>query len=121
LVTAVDLASLTEQVPGPIASRAFLLKALKLAAAHEGEISVADAINATARPVRERLHVPSNERIRTFAPLAELARRSLETTSETDWVAAGSSATGYAAKEKRMPLDLAQRAYEEQLLARLAG
>jgi len=120
-VIAVDLTSLTEQVPGPIASRAFLLKGLKLAAAHEGEISAADSINATARTVREHLHVPSNERIRTFAPLAELTRRSMETTSKSDWVASGSSATGYAAKEKRIPLDLAQRAYEEQLLVRLAG
>jgi GTPase-associated system helical domain len=119
LVLAVDLAALTERVPAPRASRAFLLKALRLVSAAAEEVAAADAINSTPREVRMRVAIPAQERARVFTPVAELIRRSLETTNKNDWVASGMGATGFAAKSKVAPVDLAERLYEEQLLTRL--
>jgi hypothetical protein len=121
MILAVDLAALTEFIPAPPAARAFLSKALRLASADGTELSAADAINAIPREVREKIHFPGNERVRTFTPLTELVRRSLETQNKTEWVNPGASATGYPAKKKVAPIHLADGLYAEQLLVRLSG
>jgi hypothetical protein len=113
LLAASQLASLTEFVPGPVAHRRFLLRALQTARS-ETHLTVAALVSDTPQEWR-------NSVVRSFLPGASDFQPILMRIAATVGRAAGERgwSTGGASEASLAPLDLAEQLYGEILIGRI--
>lgn len=119
-LTAKELADLTRIIPGPIAARAFLDRAIrsgrdKVAAS----ISIKDMVNDTEKTWRDSHFskaLPTG--LEGILPLTHAITLSVQSSNDTAWRSMFKAATGIGATAKGSPDLLAYHFYLEQLTAR---
>jgi hypothetical protein len=120
MLTGKELADLTRIIPGPIAARAFLDRAIrsgrnKVAAL----ISITDVVNDTAKTWRDSHFakaVPTG--LEGILPLTHAVIVSVQASDDSAWRPIFKAATGIAATAKGNPDAIAYQFYLEQLAAR---
>jgi hypothetical protein len=120
VLTGKELADLTRIVPGPIAARAFLDRAVrsgrdKVAAS----ISIADVVNDTDKTWRgSYFSKPLPTGLEGILPLTHAVVLSVQASDEKAWRPMFKAATGIVATAKSNPDALSYQFYLEQLAAR---
>jgi len=119
LVASKEMADLTVTVPGPFSARAFLAKALRLAQKPSKDVTLAAAIAACpAEWNKVAVGHADFTKLDDLCPVSVALRKFVEVDGADTWTNAFKGATGLTATEKLDPVDLAEQAYEEWLLAR---
>ena len=119
LVASKEMADLTVTVPGPFSARAFLAKALRLAQKPSKDVTLAAAIAACpAEWNNAAVGHADFTKLDDLCPVSVALRKFVEVDGADTWTNAFKGATGLTATEKLDPVDLAEQAYEEWLLAR---
>lgn len=120
VLTGKELADLTQTIPGPIAARAFLDRAVrsgrdKVAAS----ISIADVVNDTDKTWRDsHFSKPLPVGLEGILPLTHAVVLSVKASDDGAWRSMFKAATGIAASAKSSPDALAYQFYLEQLAVR---
>jgi hypothetical protein len=117
LVVGKELADLTQMLPGPLATKAFLAKMME--SGRDGfpsKVKLKDCINKTSRDWRE-LWINSRDLnvVAELCPVHLAAKTSLMTGEAEEWDAVFKKICGAAIVEKS-PLELAEQVYRESLL-----
>lgn len=120
LVLAKELADLTATIPGPYAARAFLDNAIR--DAHptvKGKVALGDAIAACGEDWRDKVGKRADvASVEDLCPTLFAIRRAAESGGKKSWQTVFFKMTGIKASVALDPVDLAEQAYEEWLLAR---
>jgi len=119
LVFPMEIADLTESVPGPDAVIAVLVHALSLAGNPTGEdqISITEAVNVTSRDWREKVrakHVIGQHAL--LCPVILALEKSLETLGEKEWIPVYRAACDISAEASYGIIPLALQVYRERML-----
>jgi hypothetical protein len=121
LIAAYDLASITRQMPGPIASEAYLDHVIRLGRSKKDGITLKDAVNGMQLGTMVDLAPPADlggvawDLIPCYAAIA----KAIEVGGKTGWEAAFSTVTGLDAVTSVKPTALAFQAYLERILVRV--
>lgn len=119
LIAAKEMADLTAILPGPVAARAVLGKALGTAGKAPAAVKLQDAVNASSREWRERwMGSAAVGPIADLAPVLRAVGRSLEVENAGAWVPVYNKGAVVKADVSLPPLDLACQLYDESLLLR---
>ena len=118
LHVAKELAELTEEIPGPLSTVAFLNKMLRSGRSKlPKEVTLIDAVNGANRAWRGQW-AKSDPGLNDLSPVRFAIKKSLESDGKDQWIPAFEKATGLAASKPIPPLLLARQTYDEALLAR---
>jgi hypothetical protein len=119
-LTGKELADLTQIIPGPIAARAFLDRAIRSGRSKvAGSISITDVVNDTAKTWRDcHFAKPLPSGLEGILPLTHALILSVQASDESAWRPIFKAATGIAATAKSSPDAIAYQFYLEQLAAR---
>jgi hypothetical protein len=113
-----ELADLTEDVPGPLSTLAFLDRMLRAGRPKLAkEVTLINAVNQSDRAWREEWG-KSAPGLNDLSPIRFAVTKSLETDGRDQWIPAFEKATGLVASQPVSPLLLARQAYDEGLLAK---
>src|SRR5580704_4769290 len=120
MVTAKELADLTRIIPGPIAARAFLDRAIRSGGNEvAASISIAKAVNDTAKTWRDsHFSKPLPTGLEGVLPLTHAVVLSACASDDKTWQPMFKAATGIAATAKSSPDAVAYQFYLEQLAVR---
>lgn len=120
MVTAKELADLTRIIPGPIAARAFLDRAIRSGGNEvAASISIAKAVNDTAKTWRDsHFSKPLPTGLEGVLPLTHAVVLSARASDDKTWQPMFKAATGIAATAKSSPDAVAYQFYLEQLAVR---
>jgi hypothetical protein len=119
-LTGKELADLTQIIPGPIAARAFLDRAIRSGRNEvPPSISIAHVVNDTAKTWREsHFSKPFPTGLEGILPISQAVTLSVQALEDNAWQRTFKAATGIAATAKSNPDALAYQFYLEQLAAR---
>jgi|SRR5579859_2883902 len=119
-LTGKELADLTQIIPGPIAARAFLDRAIRSGRDKVADsISVADVVNDTDKTWRgSNFSKPLPVGLEGILPLTHAVVLSVQASDEKAWRPMFKAATGIAATAKSNPDAVAYQFYLEQLAVR---
>jgi hypothetical protein len=119
-LTGKELADLTQIIPGPIAARAFLDRAIRSGRNEvAASISIADAVNNTIKTWRDsNFSKPLPAGLEGILPLTHAVVLSVQASDEEAWRPMFKAATGIAATAKSNPDAVAYQFYLEQLAVR---
>lgn len=118
LISAKELADLTVLLPGPGSASASLSRII---GNHKSKptFKVVDAVNSLPKEWREMQPELENKLILgVLAPISLAIAKSLETDSESAWVAVFNKASGLSARSEHTRLELGTQYYQESLLLR---
>jgi GTPase-associated system-like protein len=117
VLTGKELADLTRIVPGPIAARAFLDRAIRSGGNEvAASISIAKAVNDTAKTWRDsHFSKPLPTGLEGILPLTHAVVLSARASDDKTWQPMFKAATGIAATAKSNPDAVAYQFYLEQL------
>jgi hypothetical protein len=118
IVGAKELADLTEIIPGPISSKAFLDKMLHLSSSEKipEEITLSEAVNTLPLKWKEKwMKEIDITPFEDFVPVLNAIQKSVEL-GEENWEGVYTNKTGINSKETIYPIDLAYQVYQECLL-----
>lgn len=123
LILAKELADHTRIVPGHLAARAVLYKAITTATPQlPDDVPVADAVDSTPRGWREVWIKATGDELVSksgrLTPLHRAVSASLTTNKEGEWKPVFETATGLSSSISMSALDLAEQTYQECLLLR---
>jgi hypothetical protein len=119
VVAAKELVDLTNLLPGPVAIRSILGKALSTTGKLPSAIKLQDAVNKSPRDWRERWVVELDAAaVLDLTPVLRAVARSTETDEPDAWVAAYNKGATVKSDLALAPLDLANQLYDEGLLVR---
>ena len=115
-----ELADLTQIIPGPIAARAFLDRAIRSGGNEvAASISIAKAVNDTAKTWRDsHFSKPLPTGLEGILPLTHAVVLSARASDDKTWQPMFKAATGIAATAKSKPDAVAYQFYLEQLAVR---
>jgi hypothetical protein len=119
-LTGKELADLTQIIPGPIAARAFLDRAIRSGRNEvPPSISIAHVVNDTTKSWREsHFSKPFPTGLEGILPISQAVTLSVQAPDDKAWQRIFKAATGIAATAKSNPDALAYQFYLEQLAAR---
>jgi hypothetical protein len=120
LVTGKELADLTRVIPGPIAARAFLDRAVRSGRKKvPTSISIADVVNHAPRAWRTEHHAkPLPNELSSILPMNQAVRLSLQAPDDNTWRPMFETATGISPAAKNAPNAFAYQVFLEHLAAR---
>jgi hypothetical protein len=120
VLTGKELADLTRIVPGPIAARAFLDRAIRSGGKKvAASISIAEAVNDTAKTWRDSyFSKPLQTGLEGILPLTHAVVLSVHASDDKAWRPMFKAATGIASTAKSNPDAVAYQFYLEQLAVR---
>lgn len=120
LVTGKELADLTRTMPGPLAARAFLDRAVRSGRRKlPASISIADVVNQASKAWRtEQYATPLPNELSSILPINQAVRLSLQAPDDDTWGPMFETATGISPAGKRAPNAFAYQAFLEHLAVR---
>jgi len=120
LVSAKELADLTRVIPGPVAARAFLDRAIRSSRdSVKSSVSIAEVVNDTPKDWREAHYKkPLANELKGILPINEAIRLSLDAGDNSAWRPIFKSSTGVSATAKPAPDKLAYQVFLEHLTIR---
>ncbi len=120
MISAKELADLTKIIPGPVAARAFLDRAIRSGRdSVRSSVSIADVVNKTPKDWRERNYgKPLPNELKGILPISEAVKYSIEAGNSDGWRSIFKSSTRIAATAKPEPSKLAYQIFLEHLAAR---
>jgi hypothetical protein len=120
LVTARELAVLTKVIPGPVAARAFLDRAIRSGRSTvKASISITDVINETPKNWRDaNYQKPLPNELNGILPINQSVRLSVEASDDSAWRSMFKTSTGISASAKTAPDKIAYQIFLEHLTAR---
>jgi len=120
LVAAKELVDLTTILPGLVATRSVLGKALSNAGKVPAAVKLQDAVEKSPRPWREEwVESGGAGAVLDLAPVVRAVARSVEVDEGDDWTASYNRGSAVKANTSFSPIDLACQVYNEGLLARV--
>jgi hypothetical protein len=123
LAAAVDLAKLTEDLPGPIGARSFIQRLIESASGKApASTSISDCVTATDEGRRSTLlEGYDSQEDSLFAPISFALAKANESGGDTSWQSAFKNRTELDPTKKMRPADLSELFYSEILLRRALG
>ena len=123
LVSAKELADLTKVIPGPVAARAFLDRAIRSGRdSVKLSVSIADVVNKTPKEWRESNYKqPLPNELKGVVPICEAVRYSIDAGDGDGWRSIFKASTRIAASSKPAPNKLAYQIFLEHLTVRCFG
>jgi hypothetical protein len=120
LVAGKELADLTRTIPGPLAARAFLDRAIRSGRKRvPASISIADVVNETPKTWRADYYAKSlPSALGVLLPINQAVRLSLQSPDDHTWRPMFETATGLPAAAKNAPSAFAYQVFLEHLAAR---
>ncbi len=120
VLTGKEIADLTQIIPGPIAARAFLDRAIRSGRKRvAASTSIADIVNETDKKWRgSHFSKPLPNGLQGILPLTHAVVLSVQASDDDAWQSIFKSTTGIAATEKGSPDAMAYQFYLEQLATR---
>ena len=120
LVTGKELADLTRTIPGPLAARAFLDKAIRSGRKKlPASVSVSDVVNQAPKAWRtEHYATPLPNELSGILPLNQAVRLSLQAPDDNAWGPMFETATGISSAGRCAPNGCAYQTFIEHLTAR---
>jgi hypothetical protein len=120
LVTGKELADLTRIIPGPIAARAFLDKAVRSGRKKvPTSVSVTDVVNDAPKAWRtDHYAKPLPNELSSILPLNQAVRLSVQAPNDNTWRPMFQTATGISATAEKAPNAFAYQVFLEHLAAR---
>jgi hypothetical protein len=119
LISATELAGLTRVIPGPVAARAFLDRAVRSGRTSVKDVSIADVVNKTPKPWRDDHYgKPLPPELKGVLPLCEAVRFSIEVGDNDGWRQMFKSSLRIVPTAKLTPGKMAYQVYLERLTIR---
>jgi GTPase-associated system helical domain len=119
LISPTELAALTKVLPGPVAARAFLDRAVRSGRDSLKDVSIADVVNKTPKDWRdEHYGKPIPNELKGILPLCEAVRFSIEAGDNDGWRQMFKSSLRVSAKSKLAPDRMAYQIFLERLTMR---
>lgn len=120
LVSAKELADLTKVIPGPVAARAFLDRAIRSGRdSAKSSVSIADVVTKTPKGWREAHYKrPLPNELKGVLPMYEAVKYSVDAGDDDGWRSIFKSSTGVSAGADSEPDRLAYQVFLEHLTVR---